>query len=137
MEDAAASLVLVGIPLAVAWMIVRLVEAWTRKRIVESGASPELVEKLYERREFPSRYASLKWGMVAVGLGVGVSVETILPYDFEDPVAYGVLLVSGGLALILYYVYVDREIEPVGGRGGGPDRGPDASRAGSSREPPR
>lgn len=108
MDDVVASLVLLGIPLAFAWMVVRLSEGWMRKRIVESGASPELVERLYERRESPSRYSALKWGMVAVALGVGVSVEAVLPYDFEDPVAYGVLLLFGGLALIAYYVYVDR-----------------------------
>lgn len=115
MDDLVSGLVLVGIPFVFAWMVVRLSEGWMRKKILERDPDPELVEKLWERRESPSRYSALKWGMVAVALGVGISVETLLPYDFDDPVAYGVVLLFGGIALILYYVYLDLREGPPGG----------------------
>ena len=136
MDDVVASLVLLGIPVAFVWMVVRLSEGWMRKKIVERGADPELVDRLYERRESPGRYSALKWGMVTVGLGVGVAVEAVLPYDFEDPMAYGVLLLFGGLALILYYAWIDRGEGRVGPPGTpDPDRG--FGDGASSREPPR
>lgn len=136
MDDVVASLVLLGIPVAFVWMVVRLSEGWMRKKIVERGADPELVDRLYERRESPGRYSALKWGMVTVGLGVGVAVEAVLPYDFEDPLAYGVLLLFGGLALILYYAWIDRG-ERRARPPGTPDPGRGFGDGASSREPPR
>lgn len=95
-----------GLAAGFAWMAARLSENWMRKKAVESGASAELMESVFSAGPRPSRFRALKWGMVAVALGLGLSVEAALPYDFDDPVAYGVLLVLGGAALILYYAYV-------------------------------
>lgn len=117
-DDIAAPVIMVGFPLVVAWLIVTLHRDWTRKKIAQTGASPELVESLFRRKESPSRFVALKWGIVAVALGLGVSVEAILPYDFQDPVAYGVIFVCGGLGLILYYLFVERWL----GAGSDPDR---------------
>lgn len=122
MDDLLVVALLIATPLAVAWMVIRLHDNWTRKKIAESGASPELVESLYRREESPSRFAALKWGIVVVALGLGVSMEAVLPYDFEDPIAYGVIFVLGGLALILYYLYVEKWLgaRPPAGRDGPP-----------------
>lgn len=138
MDDLVSGLILVGFPLVFAWMVVRLSEGWMRKKILERDPDPELVEKLWKRRESPSRYPALKWGMVAVALGLGILVEAVLPYDFDDPVAYGVLLLFGGIALILYYVYVDLRQVPPGRGSREPRRGesPGARSTGSGASSP-
>ena len=118
MEDLSAFGILVGVPLVVAWFVLRLSQEWLRRKVAESGASPEAIRALYERHESPRRYTALKWGMVAVGLGLGASFETFLPYDFDDSVSFGVLLLCGGGALILYYFYVGRHIPSGSGTSG-------------------
>lgn len=56
----------------------------------------------------PARFRAPEWGMVAPGLGLGV--EAVFPYDFEDPIACGVLLILGGAALMLHCASV-RSVE--------------------------
>lgn len=104
--DWAPVVAVLGIAAGLAWMAARVSENWMRKKAVESGATPELMDSLFSAETPPSSLRALKWGMVAVALGIGLGLEALFPYDFEDPVAYGVLLVLGGAALILYYAYV-------------------------------
>lgn len=120
-SDWAPVVAVLGLAAGFAWIAARISENWMRKKAVESGASAELVESLFRSDPAPSGLRALKWGMVAVALGLGLSVEAVLPYDFEDPIAYGVLLVFGGGALILFYAYVRSseraESHGTGGRG--------------------
>lgn len=118
-SDWAAVVAVLGLAAGFAWIAARISENWMRKKAVESGASAELVESLLSTERSPSRFRALKRGMVAVALGLGLSVEAVFPYDFEDPIAYGVLLILGGAALLLYYAYV-RTVE--GGADPRPDR---------------
>lgn len=110
MSDTLAVVVIItGIVWGFAWMGAKLSENRVRKKAVEAGLRPEDVRSLFEEGDqSPSGYGALKWGLVAVALGLGLLAEALLPYDLADPVAYGVLLVLGGLALIAYYAYVDR-----------------------------
>lgn len=103
-----------------AWMVARVSENWIRKKAIERGASQKVVEGLFRDDDSPSRYGALKWGMVIIALGLAVCVQSVAPYDFADPVAYGVLFVFGGGALVLYYVLVGRSEERR--RDGGPPR---------------
>lgn len=125
MKDLAEALIAaaaMGVAWAFAWMVVKLSLHWTMKKVSETGARPELIASLRDRGDSPGRYAALKWGMVAVALGVGVGLGAVLPYGFDDPVAYAVLLVLGGGALVLYYRFVDdgpagrNRVDTVGGR---------------------
>lgn len=113
-----ASITVLGIAWAFAWLGVRVAEMRTRKKALESGATPEIMDRLFEEEEkFSSRYGALKWGAVITALGLGVLAEAVFPYSFADPIAYGVLLVIGGLALIGYYAYVETHLGDDGSPG--------------------
>lgn len=125
MEDLAIFGGLAGVAWAFAWMVAKLSEHWMMKKIADGPARPELISSLRRRAvESPARFTALKWGMVVVALGLGLLVEDLFPYDFEDPAAYGVLLVLGGGALILYYVYVETREGPPDARDGEPSPPP-------------
>lgn len=114
------TITLVGISWAFAWLGVRVSEARARRKAVEAGVTPELVDRLFEdEEEATSRYGSLKWGLVAVALGLGALAEAVFPYSWADTIAYGVVFVIGGVALIGYYVYMEAREEPDGSSGGG------------------
>lgn len=134
MEDGFyATITVVGVAWAFAWLGVRVAEMRTRKRALESGATPEIMDLLFEEEEkSSSRYGALKWGIVVTALGLGVLAEAVFPYSFADPIAYGVLLVIGGLALIGYYAYLEAHPGDDGSPGresppGRPPAGDDAS----------
>jgi hypothetical protein len=49
--------------------------------------------------------SSLKWGMLAVFVGIGIFAASVLErrMDFPDSIYPASVLISGGLALVIYY----------------------------------
>lgn len=63
-------------------------------------------------REDKDANSALKYGMVAVGLGLGLFAGSLLDsIGFQDVSAYfGMMLFFGGASLILYYLIVKKKI---------------------------
>ena len=89
---------------AIAWIIKVISDNRTRRRLIDSGATEGMVAALFANREQdPNVPASLKWGLVTVGVGLSLVVIQVLPYDFEEPIAYGLMLLFAGAGLLVYY----------------------------------
>ena len=106
-------LVPIALFVAVAYAIVgvtRIIsEGRIRRRLVESGASPELVAALAAApRLDPGLYGSLKWGLVIGAVGVALIIIQFLPYRENDPITFGLLLVFGAAGLLAYYAIARR-----------------------------
>jgi hypothetical protein len=54
-----------------------------------------------------SHDGSLKWGLVALFVGVAILVMEMLPRYFENEAILGGMFLAGGLALLLYYFIAD------------------------------
>lgn len=54
---------------------------------------------------------ALKWGMVAVGIGLGLILGNALESDrFEAPLPhFSMMLILGGLGLIAYYLFIRKK----------------------------
>ncbi len=65
--------------------------------------SEEVVKALFTKRQSPDTWTALKWGLVVVGLGLALVIVQFLPYDFEEPIAYGLMFLFGGGGLLAYY----------------------------------
>lgn len=76
----------------------------TKRRLIDAGVSEEFVEALFTQRRDPDTWTALKWGLVVVGLGLALVIVQFLPYDFEEPIAYGLMFLFGGGGLLLYHV---------------------------------
>ena len=89
---------------AIAWTIKVISDNRTRRRLIDSGATEGMVAALFANREQdPNVPASLKWGLVTVGVGLALVIVQFLPYDFEEPIAYGLMLLFAGAGLLIYY----------------------------------
>jgi hypothetical protein len=78
----------------------------TKKHLIDKGLVDEKIKFLQfgsaEKQYVPS---SLKWGLVSLFVGAGLMIVKMLPYRYtSDELTFGVMLMSAGAALILYYV---------------------------------
>lgn len=88
----------------VAWSIKTVVEAYARRRIIESRGSEELVRSLLEGESTRRRLASLHWGCVFVALAVGFGLVELLDTDRVTPGVIALLLGATGLGNLGYYL---------------------------------
>ncbi|MAT53917.1 MAG: hypothetical protein CMN32_05505 [Saprospirales bacterium] len=75
-----------------------------------------LIEHNKEAGIFRSEHngsSALKWGMVAVGVGLGLILGSALESDhFEAPLPhFSMMLIMGGLGLITYYLLIRKNNE--------------------------
>lgn len=77
-----------------------------RRKALDSPLSESQVEEMLGRGGWtePSTRSALKWGLVVLALGAGLLFVDLLAISFESPVAYAVLLVATGIALLGYYL---------------------------------
>jgi peptidoglycan/LPS O-acetylase OafA/YrhL len=91
-----------------AWALVTTVRTFTehrtRRRLMEARLDDREIRAFLARPERADLFASLKWGLLLVGVGMGLVTAQFLPYGGEDPITYGLMFLYGGLALLLYHV---------------------------------
>jgi hypothetical protein len=76
-----------------------------RRKVLEARVSADVAEAILSGGwKEPSTRSALKWGLVIVSLGVGLLLVDVFGIDFESPLAYAVLLLATGTALLGYYV---------------------------------
>lgn len=108
MEDI---LVPLGFFALVAYISKLISDTRIRRKALETSMSKEEAEEFVSGgRTEPSTRAALKWGLVVVALGAGLLFVNLLAISFESPVAYGVLLLGTGVALLGYYL-IEQEDE--------------------------
>ncbi|TAK38617.1 MAG: hypothetical protein EPO28_10950 [Saprospiraceae bacterium] len=76
-----------------------------RMALIESGKSADIF------KEESSRFAALKYGMTAVGIGLGLLLGSALESEtFPAPLPhFSMMLILGGGGLILYYLFVKKQ----------------------------
>ncbi len=80
-----------------------------RRKALDSHAEADVAEAILNQKwSEPSTRSALKWGLVIVSLGIGVLLVDLLAIGFESPLAYGILLLASGTALLGYY-FIERE----------------------------
>jgi hypothetical protein len=97
------TLVLVGFFAFVLGVTKVLSDNWTKRTLIGSRVSDDVVRSLFRKESDPEMFAALKWGIVLVSLGLGLIVSQQLHASFQEPLAWGVVLVFGGVGLLVYY----------------------------------
>jgi hypothetical protein len=91
-------------------------DGYTRRKVLQSGASPELAAALVPApRQDPGLYGPLKWGLLSAALGLALVVVQFLPFGGDDPIVYGVILLFVAAGLLTYYGIVRRVAPRQGG----------------------
>lgn len=96
--------------IAVAYAIKVTVEAYARRRIVESHGSEELVRALLDGDACRRRQASLQWGAVLLALAVGFGLVEMTGTREVTPGVVALLLGATGLGHLAYYL-VERRLK--------------------------
>lgn len=85
-----------------------------RMAMIEKGVSPSDFKSTSLKEVFtPNPLSSLKWGMLAMFVGIGLAVGNILDslYYLDDSVYFASMLVFGGLSLVLFYFIASRKLQ--------------------------
>lgn len=90
--------------ICIAYAIKVTVDAYTRRRIIESRGSEELVRSLLDGETRRRRQASLHWGSVLLALAVGFGLVEWLGANDVTPGVVALLLGATGLGNLAYYM---------------------------------
>lgn len=88
----------------IAYSLKTVVDAYTRRRIIESRGSEELVRSLLEGEATRRRQASLHWGSVLIALAAGFGLVELTGADHVTPGVAALLLGATGLGNLAYYL---------------------------------
>lgn len=75
----------------------------TRRRLIESNASPEMVQAILLAPGDFGLHMALQWGLVAIGVGLALIVVQFLPFPADGPIAFGIVVLGAGAGLLGYY----------------------------------
>lgn len=89
-------------------IIVGLTTKWlsdnrVRRELVLAKAASEVVESVMASPP-ENGESSLKWGIVAVAVGLALVGIQLLHLDADDPVTFGIVFIFGGAGLLLFYL---------------------------------
>ena len=98
------------IPLAflvMAGFIVKVIsDNRVRRILIEKGESDPVLKDLLNLKS-KNGDSSLKWGMVALAIGLGL----IITHNMSEGIILSALFISAGLALVIFYVINNRKKE--------------------------
>lgn len=99
---------IIGVFIPIVFMImVGLVTKWlsdnrVRRELIGAAATPEMSEALLTSA-VNNEQSSLKWGIVAVAIGLSLVTIQLAHLNTEDPIAFGLVFIFGGGGLLLHY----------------------------------
>ena len=115
---------MVGILVPITLFIVTAIILWKyfdsmhveRKTIIDKGLNPSDYAELYKRRAFTTNpLSSLKWGLLAIFVGLGTLTATVLSswYNYEEMIYPGLILIFGGIGLVVYYSIASKKLKEI------------------------
>ena len=100
--------IMILIPISFFWGIVAIVRAVTenatRRKAIDKGIPEDVARTLFQTAP-ETGDQSLKYGAVAVALGLSLMVLDGMGLDLERPLAYGIPLFFVGGALVAFHAY--------------------------------
>jgi hypothetical protein len=84
-----------------------------RKAIIDKGLNPSDYKELYKHQGFATNpLSSLKWGLLAIFVGVGILIATVLNSWYHDEMIFpSLILVLGGIGLVVFYSFASKKIK--------------------------
>ena len=85
-----------------------------RMAMIEKGVNPSDFKGVPMREWFRANpLSSLKWGLLAMFVGVGLIVASYLDrwYMMHDSIYISCMLVAGGIALIIFYLIASKKLK--------------------------
>lgn len=106
------TIVPVALFVCIAYMVVALTriisEGRTHRKLLEKGATPEQIVALTARPKRVDLAETLRWALLTGAVGISLIVLQFIPYDSDQPIAVGLVLVFGSAGLLAYYAAARR-----------------------------
>jgi hypothetical protein len=99
-----------------AWVLITYFNNRSKERMamIEKGVNPVDFKGTPMKEWFRTNpLSSLKWGLLSVFVGIGLMVGMYLHrnLDMEDSVYLGCMLISGGIALVIFYFIAAKKVK--------------------------
>ena len=113
MEPVIVVLIIFGSTGLIVW---KWIESRHRERMnmIEKGVKPNEFKGVSFREMFrPNPLSTLKWGMLAMFVGIGIMVATYLEVNlyWHESVYPASMLIFGGLSLVAFYVIASNKMK--------------------------
>lgn len=97
-------LVPISVFVCIAYSIKVCVEALVRRRMVDAGGSPDLIDLVLREERSRSQHSSLRWGIVLIFLSFGFGAIEWLGWKGITPGLIAILAGATGLANLLFFL---------------------------------
>ena len=78
-------------------------EGRTRRLLIQSGASAEAITAAITAPQDPGLYSALRWGLMLAAVGAGLVVVQFVPYQANQPIVTGIVLLFAAAGMLAYY----------------------------------
>jgi hypothetical protein len=111
MEHAWEAVPLIAFFGVIAYVVKIILDNATRRKLIDKGMVDENVKYLYLDKQKSPILSALKWGMVAIGVGIAIFIGQMVQPDMREEVTIGCMFIFGGLALVIYYAIANKMLE--------------------------
>lgn len=90
--------------LVIGWIVKIVHDNKTARTLIERGSLDDSAKFFIDRMRH-SHTASIKWGLVLIGIGLAIIIVRLLPYRYEaaDEIRFSLIFIFAGAALLIYY----------------------------------
>jgi uncharacterized membrane protein HdeD (DUF308 family) len=90
-----------------------------KKQLINKGITEENAKLLFpEHKKTSSKFSSMKWGIVLIGIGFALLIAMFIAQHLEDDyrmgVTLGLMILFAGIGLIIYYFNLKDRMENGG-----------------------
>lgn len=82
-----------------------------KKKMIEKGYVNDETQAVFRNTNVPSRYGSLKWGLIALFGGLSLILIDYLDLRPSSPSPYGIVAISLSIAFLVYFYLVKRDVK--------------------------
>lgn len=80
-----------------------------KKKMIEKGYVNEDTQAIFKQNANENKYASLKWGLIALFGGISLIIMEYIPVQPQSPLPYGLFSVAVSLGFLIYYFLMKKE----------------------------
>ncbi len=102
-----------GIPALATYSILKVyLNHKLRNRMIDKGFVDDASQAIFKgEHENLAKYSSLKWGLIILFGGIGLTALEFIDYSYNSPFPFGFVAVCVALGFLIYFAIVKREID--------------------------
>lgn len=94
---------------AIVLVIKTIADYKTKSHLIRQGLVDEKVKHLFAGHKPYDSLTSLKWGLVLIGIGIALFIETVI--EISDEGVVGLMFLFAGVSFITYHLLAKKENE--------------------------